>query len=155
MKRFALWICCSVTLLGGCAAPATVHQGLASLRQQSDRDYAQGQLQAAAAGYAQLTASVQNDPLLWARLGNTQALLGHPQRAADAYAKALRLKPDFAAVRYNFAMLRLRQAQAQLIAASATPDLPTSLMRRIQAMQEVLSKLDVPDQTPITPHPSP
>jgi tetratricopeptide (TPR) repeat protein len=133
-------------ILAGCASSA----GLLSLRNQADRAYTQGHLTQAAELYRKLIHAAPDDPLLWARLGNIDALNNHPKSAAQAFEKALRIKPNFAEVRYNFAMLRMKEAQAQLIAAENTPNLPPPLAARIRDLSAVVNgtRFDVPATAP-------
>lgn len=136
-------------ILTGCASSA----GLLSVRNQADQAYTQGHLTQAAALYRKLTHAAPGDPLLWARLGNIDALNNHPRAAAQAYENALRIKPGFAEVRYNFAMLRMKEAQAQLIAAENTPNLPPPLAARIRDLSALVNgtRFDVPATAPTAP----
>lgn len=133
-------------VLTGCASSA----GLLRLRNQADQAYTQGHLTQAAELYRKLIHAAPEDPLLWARLGNIDALNNHPKSAAQAFEKALRIKPNFAEVRYNFAMLRMKEAQAQLIAAENTPNLPPPLAARIRDLSAVVNgtRFDVPATAP-------
>lgn len=134
--------------LTGCASSS----GLISLRNQADQAYTQGHLTQAAALYRKLVQAAPGDPLLWARLGNIEALNNHPKTAAQAYETALRIKPNFAEVRYNFAMLRMKEAQAQLIAAENTPNLPPPLAARLRDLSALVNgtRFEVPATAPTT-----
>jgi tetratricopeptide (TPR) repeat protein len=139
MKRVWLGTAFAVLTCGMAGCATSSH--LLTLRARAAQAYTQGNLPAAETLYTRLTRAAPADPLLWARLGNVEALSGHPHQAVNAYNWALQLKPDFAEIRYNLAMLRMKQAQAQLIAAADTPHLPPPLAARIHALSAGISHL--------------
>lgn len=134
------------TAVVGCATPPVKDGGgsLAILRQQADFSYARGHLVEAARLYEALSRTT-SDPVVWARLGNCEALTGHPRRAETAYLKSLTMQPEQPAVRFNLATLYLKDAQAQLIAAGLEgAPLNTHLAQEIRRLAQRLQPLIEP-----------
>ncbi len=128
-------------LLGGCAASSDV---LLRKNEQAEQSYAAGHLAAARSLYTELLRASPDNPKLWARLGNCNALLGHPHQAALDYTRALHLQPQQPVVRYNLAVLRIKEARAQLIALTAAPDLPPALSAAATRLLAALPRLQSP-----------
>ncbi len=135
-------------LLAGCA---TSNDTLLHLNTQAEQRYASGDLASARTLYTQLLHASPDNPAFWARLGNCNALLGDPVQAAQEYHHALRLDPQLSQVRYNLAVLRIKEAQAQLIAINSGMDLPAPLKAEVRHLLAALPDL----QTPVAPTGSP
>ncbi|MHB8253150.1 MAG: hypothetical protein ACYDEV_05505 [Acidiferrobacter sp.] len=108
-------LCAGFLLLNGCSPPP-----LLQTEQKAAHAYQHDQLIAAARIYQRLVAVAPHNPLLWARLGNCEAVLGHVGAAAHAYEQALALRPSLTIARYNLARVRLQQARSTLILAETT-----------------------------------
>lgn len=84
----------------------------------------------------------------WFRLGNLYARTDRPDLAAEAFRKSLMLRVDDARVWHNLAVVRLRQAQAATVQASALaatdPALYEKTTRLAEQLQNVLNKQDAP-----------
>jgi tetratricopeptide (TPR) repeat protein len=126
--------------LGGCASSIDSLQ----TNQAADAAYHRGDLAAAEKAYTALLQKTPDNPIFWARLGNCQALLGHPEAAAHDYAEALRRNSALPTVRYNLAILRIKEARAQLISAEGDPSLPPILQDKITHLLAHLPTLQEP-----------
>jgi cytochrome c-type biogenesis protein CcmH/NrfG len=97
--------------------------------QEADRAYASGDIRRAADLYASIVQRVPEDADAWFRLGNAQFRLQRPDEAVVAYQRAIAIRPDHARALYNLAVVRLKQAQAAMI-ASAQAGKPGDALRR-------------------------
>ncbi len=129
-------LCAGFLLLNGCSPPP-----LLQTEQKAARAYQHDQLVVAARIYRRLVAVAPHNPLLWARLGNCEAVLGHVGAAAHAYEQALALRPNLAIARYNLARVRLQQARSALILAETAPDKNPALDDRVHTLLADLDTL--------------
>src|ERR1700754_3123407 len=109
--------------LAGCAAHGTLPPtrgapDVAQEAQEADRAYASGDIRHAADLYASIVDRVPEDADAWYRLGNAQFRLQRPDEAVVAYQRAIDLRPDHAQALYNLGVVRLKQAQAAMIASA-------------------------------------
>ena len=85
---------------------------------QAAKAYANGDMNQAAMLYDSVVKSMPDDAELWFRLGNARFRLQQPDEAVAAYQHALQLKPTHARAWHNLGVVRLKQAQAAMIASS-------------------------------------
>jgi len=133
-----VWWIFAALVLAGCAQPGT---HLLQLHNQAQQDYQAGHLVAAKLAYEQLLRATPDNPIFWARLGNCNALLGDTKAAAADYQQALQRDPQLVKARFNLAILHLREAQAELIAASEQDGTPPQLKSAIQHLLASLPDL--------------
>lgn len=124
-------ILCVALGAAGCATPPPVAHSVAPA--QADAAYRRGDFANALRDYIAWPGGAQ-DPDIQAKIGNCAALLGHPEQARRAYLRALELDPDRPEVRYNLAVLDLKQAQAQLIAALPLTGGMPALQQHVQQL---------------------
>lgn len=116
-------------------SPAVLHNRALALFQMQRFAEAQGDLEAAVAQAPAQHAS-------WNLLGSVRAALGDAQRASEAYARALELRPDHAETHFNLALLhhaggRLDAAIASYRAALALrPGLESARAKLAMALNE-------------------
>ncbi|MDA8377813.1 MAG: tetratricopeptide repeat protein [Planctomycetia bacterium] len=134
------WLC-GAMFLTGCA---TNGGNLLSAHTRAEQDYHQGNLVGARKKYRLLVQAVPGNPLFWSRLGNCNALLNHPHQAADDYEHALTLNPQLATVRYNLAILHIKEARAQLITATTGTGLPPAVSAEITRLLIALPRVQTP-----------
>jgi tetratricopeptide (TPR) repeat protein len=102
---------------------------MAQQAQEADRAYASGDIRRAADLYASIVERVPEDADAWFRLGNARFRLQQPDEAVVAYQRAIGIRPDHARALYNLGVVRLKQAQAAMI-ASAQAGKPGDALRR-------------------------
>ena len=89
--------------------------------------------------YQGLVRSAPNDPETWLRLGNLYARSNRPDKAGEAYERALLLAPGDARLWYNLGIIRQRQAHAAFIMAHQYIDDADPLQAKAKAMVERLA----------------
>jgi Flp pilus assembly protein TadD len=89
--------------------------------------------------YQGLARSAPNDPETWLRLGNLYARSNRPDKAGEAYERALLLAPGDARLWYNLGIIRQRQAHAAFIMAHQYIDDADPLQAKAKAMVERLA----------------
>ena len=129
--------------LSGCAVPPARPANA----KQANAAYQRGDLAAALQSYLAWPGG-NDDPHVQAMIGNCAALLGQVEQAQRAYRRSLALDPEQPAVRFNLAVLHLKQAQAQLIAALPQSGQQPALQQRIQTL---LAQIDQPHPSAMTP----
>lgn len=127
----------AVAALAGCAGHGTLpvqdHAADAAREEQAaNQAYASGDIRHAADLYEAVVAAVPDDADAWFRLGNARFRLQRLDEAGLAYERAIRIKPDHAQALYNLGVVRLKQAQAALV-ASAQAGEPGNRLRRDSA----------------------
>jgi len=120
--------------LAGCAGHATLAPpdraaDAAGDEQAANQAYAAGDIHRAADLYASVVAAMPDDADAWYRLGNARFRLQKLDDAGLAYEHAIRIRPDHAQALYNLGVVRLKQAQAALV-ASAQAGEPGDRLRR-------------------------
>lgn len=123
-----------VALLAGCAGHGTLPPpkpaiDTAGTAREARQAYTAGDMRHAAELYASLVEAQPDDADAWFRLGNARFRLQQPDDAVTAYGRAIQLRPDFARAQYNLGVVRLKQAQAAMI-ASAEAGKPGDNLRR-------------------------
>src|SRR4051812_8765855 len=123
----------AIIVMAGCAAhgarpDAAQPQVIDQQRDEAKAAYVHGDMAHAAALYQALTQAVPHNADLWFRLGNARFRLQQVDDAVAAYEHALRLQPDHARALYNLGVVRLKQAQAAML-ASAQAGLPGDPLR--------------------------
>lgn len=123
-----------VMSLAGCAShaarpEATEGPNLEQQRLEAKRAYQAGDVQHAAELYQSLTEARSGDADLWYWLGNSRFRQQQPDEAVAAYQHAIQLRPDFAQALYNLGVVRVKQAQAAMM-ASAQAGKPGDALRR-------------------------
>lgn len=121
-------------VLAGCAGHGTrpVPDRTAEAAQDeqaANRAYASGDIHHAANLYETVVAATPDDADAWYRLGNARFRLQKLDDAGLAYEHAIKLKPDHAQALYNLGVVRLKQAQAAMV-ASARAGEPGDALRR-------------------------
>lgn len=109
--------------LAGCAGHATLpvqdHAADAARDEQAaNRAYASGDIHHAADLYESVVVAVPDDADAWFRLGNARFRLQKLDEAGAAYERAIKIRPDDARALYNLGVVRLKQAQAALVASA-------------------------------------
>lgn len=131
-------LCFMVAMAGlaGCAGHGTLpppgpgHAGEASQdKHAANQAYASGDIRQAADLYEAVVAAMPNDADAWFRLGNARFRLQKLDDAGAAYERAIKIKPDHAQALYNLGVVRLKQAQAALIASARAGD-PSDALRQ-------------------------
>lgn len=139
MKRIALLA--PLLLLNACAMLGEERGNLYDMRREAQIAYAGNQDDRAEKLLLGLTRSVPNDPEAWFYLGNLYARTNRPERAAEAYQKALMLNQGDAKAWHNIGVVRLREAWAAFIQAyeASTPGDPlhAKLESLIGAMEQI------------------
>jgi cytochrome c-type biogenesis protein CcmH/NrfG len=123
-----------VVALAACAGHGTLPNAteasdVAQQEQEADHAYAAGDIRHAADLYASVVTASPDDAEAWYRLGNARFRLQEPDDAVVAYEHAIKLRPDHAQALYNLGVVRLKQAQAAMI-ASAQAGKPGDPLRR-------------------------
>lgn len=113
--------------LAGCAGhrtlPAPDHAADAVRDEQAAHlAYASGDISHAAALYESVVTAAPDDADAWFRLGNARFRLQKLDDAGLAYERAITLKPGYAQALYNLGVVRLKQAQAALVASARASD---------------------------------
>lgn len=129
----------ALVVLTGCAAAPTP---LVNAKQ-ADAAYVRGDFRSALRGYEAWPGG-NGDPHIQTKIGNCAALLGQPELAERAYQRALTLDPDLPEVRYNLAVLYMKRAQSQLIAALPQSGRLPVLQQRIRALMTQLAQATLP-----------
>lgn len=124
----------AVAGLAGCAGHGTLPAkdpaaDTAQEEQAANQAYAQGDIRHAAVLYEAVVAAVPEDADAWYRLGNARFRLQKLDDAGTAYEHAIKIRPDHAQALYNLGVVRLKQAQAAMI-ASAQAGGPGDSLRR-------------------------
>lgn len=124
----------AVAGLAGCAGhgarPPQDHAAAAAQDEQAARRaYASGDIRRAADLYESVVSVAPDDADAWFRLGNARFRLQRLDDAGVAYERAIKLKPDDAQALYNLGVVRLKQAQAAMV-ASAQAGEPGDDLRR-------------------------
>jgi cytochrome c-type biogenesis protein CcmH/NrfG len=127
----------AVLLLAGCAGHATRPPqkpavDVAKQTQEATNAYAAGDIRHAADLYQSVVDAEPGDADVWFRLGNARFRLQQPDEAVLAYGHAIQLRPGFPQAQYNLGVVRLKQAQAAMI-ASAQAGQPGDTLRRDSA----------------------
>jgi tetratricopeptide (TPR) repeat protein len=120
--------------LAGCAGHGTLpppdHATEAARDEQAaNQAYAAGNIRHAADLYESVVAAAPEDADAWFRLGNARFRLQKLEDAGAAYEHAIKLKPGYAQALYNLGVVRLKQAQAAMV-ASAQAGEPGDALRR-------------------------
>ena len=131
-SRFSLIV--AIVALAGCAGhPTRSAQDrtaeAARDEQAAQQAYASGDIRHAADLYESVVAATPDDADAWYRLGNARFRLRKLDDAGLAYEHAIKLKPDHAQALYNLGVVRLKQAQAAMV-ASAQAGEPGDRLRR-------------------------
>jgi tetratricopeptide (TPR) repeat protein len=84
----------------------------------ANRAYASGDIHHAAELYESVVVAVPDDADAWYRLGNARFRLQKLDEAGAAYERAIKIRPDDARSLYNLGVVRLKQAQAALVASA-------------------------------------
>jgi len=78
--------------------------------EESVRAYAEGDFEAAAAGFEEIVTHVPANAEAWYRLGNSYGRIDRPRDAATAYEQAVVRDPQHARAWYNLSIVRTRMA---------------------------------------------
>lgn len=113
----------TMAVFAGCAGHRTLpaaDRGADAARdeQAANQAYASGNIPHAADLYESVVAATPDDPDAWFRLGNARFRLQRLDEAGQAYERAIKLRPDYAQALYNLGVVRLKQAQAALVASA-------------------------------------
>ncbi|HEY4092281.1 MAG TPA: tetratricopeptide repeat protein [Luteibacter sp.] len=127
----------TVALLAGCASHATLPPPKPTVDVAKDAEdakhaYAAGDMRQAADLYQAIVEAQPDDADAWFRLGNARFRLQQPDEAVLAYGHAIQIRPADPQVQYNLGVVRLKQAQAAMI-ASAQAGKPGDTLRRDSA----------------------
>jgi tetratricopeptide (TPR) repeat protein len=87
--------------------------------QEADKAYTAGDMARAAQLYAELLKTTPDEAEYWYRLGNAHFRLQQPDEAVADYGRALQINPAHARAWHNLGVVRMRQAQAAMIASAA------------------------------------
>ena len=117
----------TMAVLAGCAGHRTLpapDRGADAARdgQAANQAYTSGDIPHAAALYESVVAATPDDPNAWFRLGNARFRLQKLDDAGQAYERAIKLRPGYAQALYNLGVVRLKQAQAALVASAQASD---------------------------------
>ena len=104
--------------------------------QDANRAYAAGNMERAAQLYADLLKTTPNEAEYWYRLGNAHFRLQQPDEAVADYGRALQLNPAHARAWHNLGVVRMRQAQAAMIASAANAKADDPLRDSSKVMAE-------------------
>ena len=120
--------------LEGCAGHGTLPEpprvpDVEQREREANLAYARGDIQHAADLYESIVEALPDDADAWFRLGNARFRLQKPDDAVVAYGRAIQIRPDHARALYNMGVVRLKQAQAAMI-ASAQSGKPGDPLRR-------------------------
>ncbi|MBN8745709.1 MAG: tetratricopeptide repeat protein [Thiomonas arsenitoxydans] len=144
-RRFYSAMVIALALTGCATAPTHLVDA-----RNADAAYVSGDFRSALQGYLAWPGG-NDDPHVQTKIGNCAALLGQPALAEQAYQRALTLDPNLPEVRYNLAVLYLKQAQSQLIAALPQSGQLPALKPQIQTLL-----MQIAQTTPFTePVPAP
>lgn len=132
ISRF--FLTAAVAGLAGCAGhgtlPARDPSAEATRQEQAaNQAYATGDIRTAAELYESVVAAMPDDADAWYRLGNARFRLQKLDDASTAYERSIKLRPDHAQALYNLGVVRLKQAQAAMV-ASARAGEPGDQLRR-------------------------
>jgi tetratricopeptide (TPR) repeat protein len=86
--------------------------------QAANQAYATGDIRTAAELYESVVAATPDDADAWYRLGNARFRLQKLDEASAAYERSIKLRPDHAQALYNLGVVRLKQAQAAMVASA-------------------------------------
>ncbi|NID13997.1 tetratricopeptide repeat protein [Luteibacter yeojuensis] len=103
---------------GDTRSPQTRMNTVLATADQAAKAYAGGDMRQAATLYDSVVKSMPDDPELWFRLGNARFRLQQPDEAVAAYQHVLQLMPTHARAWHNLGIVRLKQAQAAMLASS-------------------------------------
>jgi cytochrome c-type biogenesis protein CcmH/NrfG len=123
-----------VFALGACAGHGTLPAAksphdVARDEHDANRAYTAGDIRHASELYESVVTAEPDDAEAWYRLGNARFRLQKPDEAVTAYEHAVKIRPDHAQALYNLGVVRLKQAQAAMI-ASAQAGKPGDRLRR-------------------------
>ena len=126
-----------MALLAGCAGHGTLPPPKPAVDVARDADearhaYAAGDMRQAAELYQAIDDAQPEDADAWFRLGNARFRLQQPDAAVLAYDRAIQIRPGYPPAQYNLGVVRLKQAQAAMI-ASAQAGRPGDDLRRDSA----------------------
>ncbi|KJV33174.1 tetratricopeptide repeat protein [Luteibacter yeojuensis] len=127
----------AAALLVGCAGHGTLPPprptvDVAKDAREARQAYAAGDMRHAADLYQAIVEAQPDDAGAWFHLGNARFRLQQPDEAVLAYGRAVQLRPDYPQAQYNLGVVRLKQAQAAMI-ASAQAGKPGDTLRRDSA----------------------
>lgn len=111
--KYLLLLLMGSLLLGGCAGKDAVRpdaDNLLDLRREAASLYQDKEYAAAMPLYLQLVERVPNDAVAWFRVGNIHARQNQPEKAIEAYQRAVLLDPTLSRAWHNIGIIRLRQA---------------------------------------------
>lgn len=128
----------ALALLDGCALNSSHLLGLSREAQQA---YQSGHIVLALKDYRMLAQSHARDPYIWTRIGNLEAIQGQPEKAVEAYRRAVRIDPQDGEAWYNMGMVRLREAWAMFIEAYNAIPAGNPAHHSIQTMIRALGNL--------------
>ena len=103
----------SMMVLNGCATQQTKKPVLNDLKAQQARAnqaYMDGNYELAINRYQELQAVLDKDPYIWFRLGNSYSHLKQPDKAIQAYRKAVFIDPMMSKAWHNMGVMQLRQS---------------------------------------------
>jgi cytochrome c-type biogenesis protein CcmH/NrfG len=127
----------AVAMLAGCAGHGTLPPpkptiDVARDTQEARQAYAKGDMEHAAGLYEAIVDAEPDNADAWFHLGNARFRLQKPDEAVVAYGRAIQVRPGYAQAQYNLGVVRLKQAQAAMI-ASAEAGKPGDALRRDSA----------------------
>ena len=100
-------------VLNGCATQETKKPVLNDLKAQQARAhqaYMDGNYELAINRYQELQTVLDKDPYIWFRLGNSYSHLKQPDKAIQAYRKAVFIDPMMSKAWHNMGVMQLRQS---------------------------------------------
>ncbi|MHB1543685.1 MAG: tetratricopeptide repeat protein [Gammaproteobacteria bacterium] len=138
----------ALLLLEGCAL-SSPH--LLGVSRQAHAAYQSGKIALALKDYRILAEAHANDPYIWTRIGNLEAIQDQPKKAVTAYRRAIRINPQDGEAWYNMGMVKLREAWAMFIEAYNAIPVGNPAHAHIQTMIQALGRLPALHMT--MPHP--
>jgi tetratricopeptide (TPR) repeat protein len=131
-----------LALLGGCTLLPNEQQGnIYDLRREAQLAYGASEDDRAEKLLVSLSRAAPNDPETWFYLGNLYARTNRPDKATEAYQRALMINSNDPRAWHNLGVVKLREAWAAFIQAfnSSAPDNP--LHAKVESLISVMEKI--------------
>jgi Flp pilus assembly protein TadD len=131
----------AAALLSACSAFPSGQGDVYAMRREAQVAYAGNQDERAEKLLLGLTRSAPNDAEAWFYLGNLYARSSRPDKAADAYQKALMLGGGDAKTWHNIGVVRLREAWAAFIQAYSLAPAGDPLQAKLEELIAAMEKM--------------
>ncbi|WP_417763376.1 tetratricopeptide repeat protein [Shewanella sp.] len=123
-----------------------IHPNIMALQTQAEVAYKKAMLGQAESLYMQVLAMAPDYADGWFRLGNIYTRTGRQEAAINAYMRCIQQAPQHQKAWYNMSLVRIKQATEVLETAQRQGNSNTAVGQQINALEQVLVKLQATPQ---------